>query len=82
MGELRRVRGEYQRRQVAGDQGVVLHAWGRPESEGLVEVKASWRYMGWGYLSHGEAWMASTAAARARERRRIGREELGMVRAA
>jgi hypothetical protein len=47
-----------------------------------VEVKASWRYAGWGYLSHGEAWLASTAAARARERRRIGREELEMVRAA
>ena len=72
MGELRRVRREYQRRQLAGDQGVVLDAWGRPESEGLVEVKASWGYAGWGYLSHGEAWMASTAAARARERRRLG----------
>jgi hypothetical protein len=47
-----------------------------------VEVRASWRYAGWGYLSHGEAWMASTAAARARERRRIGREELETVRAA
>jgi hypothetical protein len=79
MGELRRVRREYQRRQVAGDQGVVLDAWGRPESEGLVEVRASWRYAGWGYLSHGEAWMASTAAARARERRQIGREELRSV---
>ena len=79
MGELRRVRREYQRRQLAGDQGVVLDAWGRPESEGLVEVKASWGYAGWGYLSHGEAWMALTAAARARERRRLGREELMSV---
>jgi hypothetical protein len=82
MGELRRVRREYQHRQLVGDQGVVLDAWGRPESEGLVEVRASWRYAGWGYRSHGEAWMASTAAARARERRRIGREELETVRAA
>jgi hypothetical protein len=81
MGELRRVRRDYQRRQLAGDQGAVLDAWGRPEDEGLVEVRASWRYAGWGYLSHGEAWMASTAAARARERRRLGREEL-MSRAA
>ncbi|MFN2591359.1 MAG: replication initiator, partial [Candidatus Dormibacteria bacterium] len=82
MGELRRVRREYQRRQVAGERGVVLDAWGRPESEGLIEVKASWRYAGWGYLSHGEAWMASTAAARARERRQIAREELQTGRAA
>jgi hypothetical protein len=79
MGELRRVRREYQRRQLTGDQGVVLDAWGRPESEGLVEVKASWSYAGWGYLSHGEAWMASTAAARARERRQLAREELAEV---
>ena len=76
MGELRQVRREYQRRQHSGDQGGVLDAWGRPESEGLVEVKASWRYAGWGYLSHGEAWLASTAAARAREQRRIAREEI------
>jgi Replication initiator protein, pSAM2 len=82
MGELRRVRREYQRRRLAGDQGVVLDAWGRPESEGHVEVKASWRYAGWGYLSHGEAWMASSAAARARERRQLGREELESLRAA
>ena len=82
MGELRRVRREYQRRRVAGDQGVVLDAWGRPESDGLAEVKASWRYAGWGYLSHGEAWMASTAAARARERRREALEEIETRRAA
>jgi hypothetical protein len=82
MGELRRVRREFQRRQLAGDQGEVLDAWGRPESEGLVEVRASWRYVGWGYLSHGEAWMASTAAARARERRRVAREEWETRRAA
>jgi len=76
MGALRRVRREHVRRQLAGDQGVVLDAWGRPEDEGLVEVRKSWRYTGWGYLSHGEAWMASTAAARARERRQVAREEL------
>lgn len=76
MGELRRVRRLHVRRQLAGDQGVVLDAWGRPQDEDLVEVKANWRYVGWGYLSHGEAWLASTAAARAREQREVAREEL------
>ena len=79
MGALRKVRHDHVRRQLQGDNGVVLDAWGRPEDDALVEVVKTWRYAGWGYLSHGEAWMAATAAARAREQRELAREELGRV---
>ena len=76
MGALRKVRRDHVRRQLLGESGVALDAWGRPEDDALVEVVKTWRYVGWGYLSHGEAWMAATAAARAREQREIAREEL------
>jgi hypothetical protein len=39
-------------------------------------VFASWSYVGRGYQTTGEAWLAASAAARAREARRIAREEL------
>ena len=39
-------------------------------------VVASWSYLGRGYQSTGEAWLAASAAARAREMRRVAREEL------
>ena len=58
---------------------MVLDAWDRPEDEGLVEKRARWFYVGWGYRSAGEAWMAATAAARAREPRELGREELSRL---
>jgi hypothetical protein len=41
-----------------------------------VIVVASWHYLGRGYQSTGEAWLAASAAARAREERRIAKEEL------
>ena len=72
MGALRKVRRDHVRRQLSND-GIVLDAWGRPEDNALVEVVRTWRYVGWGYLSHGEAWMAAAAAARAREQREIAR---------
>jgi hypothetical protein len=37
---------------------------------------ATWRYLGSGYQTTGEAWLAASAAARAREERRVAREEL------
>jgi hypothetical protein len=52
-----------------------MDAWGRPEDGELVEVVASWAYPGAGYATEGEAWLALSAAARARERRRLAREE-------
>src|SRR5437899_4625828 len=76
MGALRKVRRDHVRRQLLGESGVALDAWGRPEDRGLVEVVRRWRYTGWGYRTHGEAWMAATAAARAREERELAREDL------
>jgi hypothetical protein len=53
-----------------------LDAWGRLEDDQAVIVVASWNYVGSGYQTTGEAWLAASAAARAREARRIAREEL------
>jgi len=53
-----------------------LDDWGRPEDEQAVIVVATWCYLGQGYQSTGEAWLAASAAARAREARRIAKEEL------
>jgi integrase len=41
-----------------------------------VVVVAAWVYVGVGYATEGERWLALSAAARAREHRRIAREEL------
>ena len=77
MGALRGARRRFARSRAAGEVGVILDAWGRPEDDDLVEKRARWFYLGWGYRSHGEAWIAATAAARAREQRELAREELG-----
>jgi hypothetical protein len=73
---LRRARAAFARRRRACD-GVPLDAWGRPEDDHAVIVVASWSYVGSGYQTTGEAWLAASAAARAREARRIAKEELG-----
>jgi hypothetical protein len=75
MTALRRARVQYAKRRRARD-GVPLDAWGRPEEDQAVTVVASWSYLGAGYQTEGEAWLALSAAARARERRRIAREEM------
>jgi hypothetical protein len=75
LGALRRARVAYAIRRRRGD-ALLLDAWGRPEEEGAVIVVASWTYLGRGYQSTGEAWLAASAAARAREARRIAKEEL------
>jgi hypothetical protein len=72
---LRRARVAYARKRRARD-GVPLDAWDRPEDDELVETVASWTYAGRGYQTQGEAWLALSAAARAREWRRTAREEL------
>jgi hypothetical protein len=41
-----------------------------------VIVVASWVYVGAGYATEGERWLALSAAARAREEREVAREEL------
>jgi hypothetical protein len=75
LGALRRARVAHAIRRRRG--GVLpLDAWGRPEDDQAVIVVASWSYLGSGYQSTGEAWLAASAAARAREERRIAKEEL------
>jgi hypothetical protein len=74
LGALRRARVAYAIRR-RGDT-LPLDAWGRPEDDQAVIVVASWRYLGSGYQTTGEAWLAASAAARAREVRRIAKEEL------
>jgi hypothetical protein len=72
---LRRARVAYVKRRRARD-GVPLDSWGRPEEDQAVIVVASWVYVGAGYETGGERWLALSAAARAREQRRVAREEL------
>jgi hypothetical protein len=72
---LRRARVAFAKRRRARD-GIPLDGWGRPEDDQAVIVVASWLYVGSGYETEGERWLALSAAARAREQRRIAREEL------
>jgi hypothetical protein len=74
-GVLRRARVAFAKRRRARD-GVPLDAWGRPEDDQAVIVVASWGYVGSGYATEGERWLALSAAARAREQRRVAWEEL------
>jgi hypothetical protein len=75
---LRRARVAFARRRRAKD-GVPLDAWGRPEGDDQVVTVASWVYVGSGYETEGERWLALSAAARAREQRRVAWEELCTV---
>jgi hypothetical protein len=75
MTVLRRARVAFAKRRRARD-GVPLDAWGRPEDDQAVIVVASWVFVGAGYATEGERWLALSAAARAREQRRVAREEL------
>jgi hypothetical protein len=75
LGALRRARaGHAEARRLAG--AVPLDAWQRPMTDQAVAVVKEWGYAGTGYRTVGDAWLATSAAARARERRRIAREEL------
>jgi hypothetical protein len=75
LGALRRARVAYAVRRRRGHT-VPLDAWAPAEDDQAVIVLASWAYLGSGYQTTGEAWLAASAAARAREARRIAREEL------
>jgi hypothetical protein len=81
LGALRRARVAYAIRRRRG-KTLPLDAWGRPEDDQAVIVVASWIYVGRGYQTTGEAWLAASAAARAREARRIAKEELRSTTAA
>jgi hypothetical protein len=75
MTVLRRARVAFAKRRRAHD-GIPLDAWGRAEDDDQVVIVASWVFVGAGYETEGERWLALSAAARAREQRRIAREEL------
>jgi hypothetical protein len=81
LGALRRAWVAYATRRRRGDT-LPLDAWGRPEDDQAIIVVASWSYLGSGYQTTGEAWLAASAAARAREERRVAREELRSTTAA
>jgi hypothetical protein len=82
LGALRRARVAHAIRRRRGET-IPLDAWGRPEDDDQAAVViATWRYLGAGYQTTGEAWLAASAAARAREQRRIAREELRTMTAA
>jgi hypothetical protein len=72
---LRQTRVAFAKRRRAKD-GVPLDAWGRAEDDQAVIMVASWVYVGSGYATEGERWLALSAAARAREERRVAWEEL------
>jgi hypothetical protein len=78
---LRRARVAYAKRRRARD-GVPLDAWGRPEDDQAVIVVATWVYVGSGYETEGERWLALSAAARAREQWQVAHEELRTMTAA
>jgi hypothetical protein len=78
LGALRRARVAYAVRRRRGGT-LPLDTWGRPEDDQTTVVIATWRYLGSGYRTSGEAWLAALAAARAREDRRIAKEELGTM---
>jgi len=71
---LRRARAEYGRRRRLGG-AVPLDAWGRELDDQTVIVLADWTYAGIGYRTLGDAWLAESAAAWAREQRQTAREE-------
>jgi hypothetical protein len=75
MTVLRRARVAFAKRRRARD-GIPLDAWGRAEDdEQAAVVIATWVYVGAGYETEGERWLALSAAARAREQRQVGWEE-------
>jgi hypothetical protein len=75
---LRRARVAFAKRRRAKD-GIPLDAWGRPEDDDQVVIVAAWVYVGSGYETEGERWLALSAAARAREQRRVAQEELRTI---
>jgi hypothetical protein len=74
---LRRARHEHMLRRVHG--GEPRDPWGRLASEGASVEQRRWWFTGIGHRTPGDAWLAQSAAARAREERRVAREELRTV---
>jgi hypothetical protein len=57
MTVLRRARVAFAKRRRA-HEGVLLDAWGRPEDDDQVVIVASWVFVGSGYETEGERWLA------------------------
>jgi hypothetical protein len=75
LGALRRARARFAARRHRYDS-VALTRRDRMVEAAAVVVLARWRYLGSGYQTEGEAWLARSAAADAREQRRAARLEL------
>jgi hypothetical protein len=71
---LRQARHEHQQRRAHG--GERRDPWGRRMSEGACYERRRWAFAGVGHRTLGDAWLAETAGAQARERRRLARQEL------
>ena len=71
---LRQARRDYARARRHG--GTALDAWGRPVGHRATQPAGSWRFCGTGHRTNGDAWLAASAAARAREQRRIAKHEV------
>jgi hypothetical protein len=71
---LRRARHEHVLRQLHG--GERRDPWGRPFSAGASRELRRFQFTGLGFKTLGDAWLAESGASRAREQRRIAREEL------
>ncbi|MDP8968913.1 MAG: replication initiation protein [Actinomycetota bacterium] len=59
--------------------GQPLDPWGRPVTEETVVVLPRWRFTGIGHRTPGDAWLAQSAAASAREQRQAARLELAVA---
>ena len=62
---------------IAGSIDGASDAFGRPLAEGASVEQRRWAYTGSGHARAGDTWLAETGAARAAERRRIARQEVG-----
>lgn len=77
-GQLRRARVHWRvRKRLEGSEPT--DPWGRAESEQATVVLQRWGFAGSGYRTSGDAWLARSAAANARERREAARLELSIA---
>lgn len=71
LGAIRRERSDYRRRQLADARPAGVEDSGGDDSTLVI---ARWEFAGLGYLTGGDAALALSAAARARERREAARD--------
>ncbi len=72
--QLRQARHQHVQQRLHG--GEPRDPWDRPISEGASLEHRRWSFTGRGYRTLDDAWLAESAAARAREQRRVAREEI------